>query len=549
LSGDLTGRSVLLPDKVRGIVVAHRPPIAFVYTGEQSLESREGSARILNQLETISIDHEKCNVVDCFGNARKTGEKDTDTVSTTTANNKRAIYAPIPQVKDIALINTPLVTGVTMFEALSPIGNGQNMLMIGHDLEDMRGYVRDILSAQKQQQQSKTKKLKCVYAVTENADAVQQSLAEAGLLDDVTLVVPRQEDASLSPSAKAAEAVTICAAACAIGEIHALEHGEDALVIIDTIDQQKLLWGITTQVLVDVFGVEAVVQSDREGGASSEMRAFYSSLIQRSAQYKKKRGGGSVTLVMLTTIPKMAGADDDEDRVFAKEDFDAMGDKLKERISMLVDRKIPLTAATLRKVNIPIPSDAEGRRRLVLQHVDDLISMSDGQLWFDEDLEAAGRRPPMDPQRSVTRVGIGADTQSRADAPALRRIVEGLRLDLAQAASMDGAEVNTAASIKQIRKTKALLLAMHQPSGMGGRTLSESCTAILAASNGHLDAAVDAGVAAGSDEGTDIVRRMLEYVRENAPEALAEVDGTLDMTDAVRSDIDGALTAFFAATS
>jgi hypothetical protein len=54
------------------------------------------------------------------------------------------------------------------------------------------------------------------------------------------------------------------------------------------------------------------------------------------------------------------------------------------------------------------------------------------------------KSPSIDPQRSITRIGIGADTDSRADAPAIRRIAEGVRLDLAQAASMDGAESTTA---------------------------------------------------------------------------------------------------------
>ena len=88
---------------------------------------------------------------------------------------------------------------------------------------------------------------------------------------------------------------------------------------------------------------------------------------------------------------------------------------------------------------------------MVLQHIDDLISMSDGQIWFDDALSHAGQSLPVDPQRSITRVGIGADTESRADAPAIRRIAEGVRLDLAQAASMDCADV-TNTSRKQTRK-------------------------------------------------------------------------------------------------
>jgi hypothetical protein len=107
------------------------------------------------------------------------------------------------------------------------------------------------------------------------------------------------------------------------------------------------------------------------------MRAFYSSLIQRAGQYKKRKGGGSVTLVLLMTIPRLHI---DEGTVFIESDFDQTPQKVKDRIKLLVQRKIPLTEATLRKIGIPIPSESEGQVRLALQHADDLISMSDGQV-------------------------------------------------------------------------------------------------------------------------------------------------------------------------
>jgi F0F1-type ATP synthase alpha subunit len=38
-------------------------------------------------------------------------------------------------VSDIALINIPMLTGSAMVDALAPIGNGQNMLIIGQDTD------------------------------------------------------------------------------------------------------------------------------------------------------------------------------------------------------------------------------------------------------------------------------------------------------------------------------------------------------------------------------------------------------------------------------
>jgi F-type H+/Na+-transporting ATPase subunit alpha len=539
LGGDLIGHQVSLADGRTGVVVVHRPPIAFAYFDDiDELSEIEGTVDVLDSLATLDVS-ENAREIDCFGRDLQRSSQSTPLLAAAATTEgsflKRAIFAPIPQVGDIALINQPVVTGVTMLDALAPIGQGQNMLLIGHDLSSMRRYAIDLLEAQKE-------KRKLIYAATTDDDEIKQMLSDAGLINDVTIVTedgkPDKDTAS-----KAAESTTIAAAACAMAESLARDQGADTIVIVDNIDQHKQLWDETTRVLVDVFGAEAVVQSDRDGGASSEMRAFYSSLIQRSAQYKKTKGGGSVTLVLMTTIPKMTG--DDEDTVFSADDFANTSAKVKERIDILVKKNIPLTASTLRKIQIPVPSDSEGVRRLALQHVDDLISMSDGQIWLDERLENLGRRPPMDPQRSVTRVGIGADTQSRADAPAMRKIVEGLRLEISQAASMDGADLQNNATKKQLRKANALLLVMHQEPGAKSRRLSESCALLYAASRGYLDDVVDRGVVPGSREGDELLEGLLSYVQNHATAAVTEVDETNDLSDESLEALDAAIKAFF----
>eukprot|EP00533_Pseudo-nitzschia_delicatissima_P006660 CAMPEP_0116080956 /NCGR_PEP_ID=MMETSP0327-20121206/1947_1 /TAXON_ID=44447 /ORGANISM="Pseudo-nitzschia delicatissima, Strain B596" /LENGTH=685 /DNA_ID=CAMNT_0003571673 /DNA_START=231 /DNA_END=2288 /DNA_ORIENTATION=- len=539
LGGDLTGRQVIFgSDGKRGVVVIHRPPMIFVYKDNgsegdfESVEpSIEGSVTVLDNLFSIDAPS-NVQKIDCFGRSTSWNTNDS---SDSTKTLTRPIFAQIPKVKDIALINKPLVTGVTMFDALAPIGKGQNMLLVGHDIEDMQRYALDIVSIQK------SSGVKCVYASTgsdEKQTRLKELLESAGLEDDVVLVSsPDTKQDNMDDASSAVEGIVTAATGCAIGEAYALEEGMDTLVIVDSIDEHKKLWDITTRSLVDVFGVDAVVKSDRDGGASSEMRAFFSSLVQRSAQFNKKRGGGSVTLLLLQTIPKIVDANDESDLVFTPDDFEGSPAKILERLDLLVKKNIPLTAANLRKIQIPVPSTEEGMRRLALQHVDDLISMSDGQIWLDERLQNSGRLPAMDFQRSVTRIGIGADTESRADAAAMRRVVEGLRLDLSQAESMDGADVETNASKKQMRSAQAWLLAMHQPPLTNARKLSESCVALLAASSGALDDSIDDGVLAGSEEGTRLMSGLLDYVNEKIPDALEEIDSTLDFTEETKSSI------------
>mmetsp|Transcript_107866 Transcript_107866/g.302043 ORF Transcript_107866/g.302043 Transcript_107866/m.302043 type:complete len:684 (-) Transcript_107866:38-2089(-) len=533
LGGDLMGRQVVFENGHTGVVVTHRPPIAFVYTdmADVPVADIQGGVKVLDSLAKVDVDESR-KAVDCFGRSLLTPGD----ITTSQKNILRPIFAPIPKISDISLINSPLLTGVTMFDALAPIGKGQNMLLVGHDIKDMRQYVCDILSVQ-------AKQTKCIYASTSDNKAVVKILGDSGLSDDVVLVSSR-ESAGIDQTSMAAEATVTAATACAIAEALALEKGMDTLVIVDNIDQLKSLWDATTRVLVDVFGVDAVVKGDRDGGASSEMRAFFSSLIQRSAKYKEKKGGGSVTLLLLATIPKMVKTD--EETVFSPDDFAESPLKVRERIDLLVKRNVPLTAATLRKIQIPVPTVNEGTRRLALQHIDDLISMSDGQIWLDEELEAKGRRPAMDFQRSVTRIGIGADTESRADAPAMRGVVEGLRLDLSQAGDMGGTDSASGASKKQARNALAWLLAMHQPSGASGaRSLSESCAALLAASKGYLGDSIDNGVLAGTSEGETLMSELLEHVKTNAAEAMEAIDSTLDLTQDSREAIQKAIQTFF----
>ena len=560
VGGDLTGHHVVFPNGQSGVVVAHRPPIAFVYNGVETYqqsqddssgkEEGDGTVSILKELARIRVRDDK-NIVRWDGAPIDSTAVD-QAIAMFGVTSDRAIFAPIPQVKDIALINNPMLTGNTMVDTLAPIGQGQNMLLIADDLSAARGMICDFISTQQRRISGEGSKrpTKFVYAAIDDSDDVLERLSTAGIKDDVHVVVASSSSAAkevngelkADQASRAAEAVAMAASACAIAETYSKDQGMNSVVIIDTLDQHKGLWDATTRVLVDVFGIDSVVQSDLDGGASSEMRGFFSAVVQRSAQYKVNKGGGSVTLLLLCHLPNVA--DGDEDAVYLESDFADSNKKVLARIQLLVGKGIPLTAATLRKIEIPVPSASEGKRRLILQHIDDLISMSDGQIWLDEKLREAGQKPPIDPMRSITRIGIGADTASRADAPALRRIAEGLRLDLSQSANMEGAE-ETNASKKQIRRRNALLLAMHQEDGKGGRILSESCTALLAATNGSLDDAVDAGTLAGSEAGQEIMDSMIEHVKSSAPDALATIDQSLDLSDDTKKEVLQAIDSFF----
>ena len=558
-SENFVGRTVTFPSGRSGVVIAERPPIAFVMcdfsTAEEGGDAeKDASVAVLGSMAPLSVSESMMGkVVDYHGHIMEAIDETTEQGSEEEIS-KRAIFAPIPKVGDIALINSPMLTGKAMIDALAPLGKGQNTLLVGADRSETRGIGIDSLATQVElgRANDDDEGVKCIYAVTssdpaEKADVLKR-LRSAGIGDSVIVVAARgDEESSVNNEVRsAAEAVSVAAAASAIGEAHALALGRDALVIVDSIDQHKAFWDWTTRVLVDIYGVDAVVKDDRDGGASSEMRGFFSSLIQRAGQFNKKRGGGSVTLVMMRSLPGQEGTEsDNEETVFTPEDFAGASDKIKDRIAILTNKNIPLTPTNLKKIQIPVPvaSDSEQRSRLELQHVDDLISMSDGQCWLDESLASAGQRPSLDPQNSITRIGIGADTMSRADAPAMRNLVGGLRFELAQAAALEGAGEGSGAD-RQIRRRDSWMLAMQQDIGER-RPLSENAVVLLAASIGALDEVVRAGGKAGTTEGAKTIQKLIADVKATVPDAMEEIDRSLDLTDEVKDKLEVAINRHF----
>ena len=656
--GDLTGRTVTInnSNNQRGMVVAHRHPIAFVLLeggestpppitalastgdekdGEDDDNSSTSSCSISPKLVSINpTSIPPGSIVDYLGNSlavlddgsvgRSLPKASSTTVDAVAKNgvdlengiggidmdgislmvsddggssvssgssSSRPIFVPIPKISDIGLIDSPLVSGITAIDALTPIGKGQNMLVIGNaddnkTTTNKRGWMINFLRNVIENSRGKdTSMMRCFYGLTASDNTVRSNLLnrlkEAEIQDDVVTVlstrnynVEKEEDGesggneslSTEKAMSAAEAVAVAATACSLGEHHALTTGGDSIVFIDDINLHKSLWDVTTQFLVQVYGVDAVVEADLQGGSSSEMRGYFSGLIQRAARFNVKKGGGSVTLILLSTLPgdedqdantSSSGKEEDEP-TFEASDFDNMSEKIKTRISMLVKAKVPLTPTNLKKIQIPLPqtSDAENAKRLALQHVEDLISMSDGQIWLDDALAKSGRSPPLDPSRSITRVGVGADTVScRADAPALRSVVGSLRFEFQQAMDVMESKSTTTATTggaaivgnkKQVQRRDAFLLAMHQESNQM-RKLSHECIALLAASRGHLDAVLAKGGLAGTAEGRQAIDGLIEFVEKNASGVVTEIDSTLDMSIEGRSVLEDAIASYFAA--
>eukprot|EP00978_Attheya_sp_CCMP212_P010827 scaffold26327_cov44-Attheya_sp.AAC.1 len=559
---DYVGKTVIFGNgEQTGVVVAQRPPVAFVLLDgkDSSVSVDVGSpVKLMSTWKTLRVtDAMIGQVLDYNGNPMTIHEDGTTAIKETTNTGvgvevgvkvgtmrERAMFASISKVDEIALIDEPLLTGQTMVDALAPLGKGQNMLVVGHEgMEAQKQLVVDSMVAQVKMSPN----VRCVYALT-TSDRSERALAmkrlkEAGILDDIIVLSLRDNDDSVG-AVPVTEAIAVAAAACAIGEAFALEDGGDSYVVVDTVNPHKTFWDETTRTLLDLYGMEAVVKDDREGGASSEMRAFYSGLIQRAGRFNKQRGGGSVTLTLLTELPSTDNLVEDE-RVFQAEEFDGTSDKVKARIAILLKSKIPLTATNLKKIQIPVPvaSESSNKYKLAIQHTHDLMSMSDGQIWLEPMLEGVCH-PPMDPQRSITRIGIGADITSRADAPAMRSLTGGLRFELSQA--LDSTNSGDANGQLQVCRRNAWLLAMDQEPGQL-RSLAQECVLLLAAKLGVLDASIRSGATARTPAGRAVTDNLLSHVVQTVPQAvLDEIDTSLDLSPATRLELETSIRSFFA---
>ena len=69
------------------------------------------------------------------------------------------------------------------------------------------------------------------------------------------------------------------------------------------------------------------------------------------------------------------------------------------------------------------------------------------------------------------------------------------------------------------------------------------CVLLLAASMLVLDDLVEKGGTAGTDLGRDAIQGLIAHVRETAPKALEEIDETLDLSEEVRSELEGIIKA------
>ena len=164
-----------------------------------------------------------------------------------------------------------------------------------------------------------------------------------------------------------------------------------------------------------------------------------------------------------------------------------------------------------------------------------VISITDGQIFLENDLFNAGQRPAVNPGISVSRVG------GTAQRPAMRSVAGSLRLDLSQFRELEafaqfGTEDLDLSTRRQLERGQRLTEILKQPQ-YGPQSLAEQVTIIYAGVNGHLD---DVPV----EKVADFERAFHEQMRATHRDILDAIQSSGELDDANEQKLKDAIEQF-----
>jgi F-type H+/Na+-transporting ATPase subunit alpha len=355
-----------------------------------------------------------------------------------------AIERPAPGILDRDLITEPLMTGVTVVDAMIPLGRGQRELLIGDRKTGKTALAVDTVINQRDSD------VVCIYAlIGQKASTVEQVIAAVRAYGAPERCIFVVAEASTLPGAQWIAPY----AACTMAE-YFRDKGQHALLILDDLSKHAIVYREISLLLRRPPGREAY---------PGDIFYIHSRLLERAAKLSAARGGGSLTA-------------------------------------------LPIAETQAGNLTAYIPTN--------------LISITDGQIYFEPKLFYEGQKPAVNVGLSVSRVG------AKTQAPVIMEAASSLKLDYAQFLELEvftrfGAVVDerTKTRIERGRRIRAILVQpQYRP-----RAIGEEAALLLAAKEGKLDALSLAQV-------EQFKAKLGDWLTRMCPKAMARIaeEGALD---------------------
>ena len=373
-------------------------------------------------------------------------------------------YRPIeriaPGVVQRQDVDTPVQTGIKAIDSMIPIGRGQRELIIGDRQTGKTAIAIDTIINQK------GKDLICIYvAIGQKKAAVARTVAilekHGAMAHTIVVVASAEEPAALQYIAPYA--------GCAIGE-EFMESGRDALVIYDDLSKHAWAYRQVSLLLRRPPGREAY---------PGDLFYLHSRLLERAA-----RLADQFVIVPQSFDGEQASPEDAVNGVVydgplsrhdAEAALKAMENADQYKLVKVAGSggsltALPIIETLLGDVSAYVPTN--------------VISITDGQIYLENNLFYAGIRPAVNVGLSVSRVGGDAQTK------AMKQVAGRLRLDMAAyrelaAFAQFGSDLDKATQFRLNRGQK-LQEILKQPQ-YEPVSLDHQVIVIYAGTNGYAD--------------------------------------------------------------
>jgi F-type H+-transporting ATPase subunit alpha len=373
-------------------------------------------------------------------------------------------YRPIERIAPGVVarkdVDKPVQTGLKAIDSMIPIGRGQRELIIGDRQTGKTAIAIDTIINQKGQD------LVCIYvAIGQKKAAIARTVAvleRFGAMDYTTVVVAAADE-------PAALQYIAPYAGCAMGEAF-LENGKDALVVYDDLSKHAWAYRQVSLLLRRPPGREAY---------PGDLFYLHSRLLERAARMADK-----YVIVPGNFEGELAKPSDSvNEKVYdgpiaihdAEQGLEHMEDSDNYKILKVHGSggsltALPIIETLLGDVSAYVPTN--------------VISITDGQIYLENNLFYAGIRPAVNVGLSVSRVGGDAQTK------AMKQVASSLRLDMANfrelaAFAQFGSDLDKSTQA-QLNRGQHLQEILKQPQ-YEPESLENQVIVIFAGTNGFSD--------------------------------------------------------------